>query len=210
MVKKNGRTALRSCFFHRAGRRGSRTEPTMLRNLKPRQRGGMMVNPTPRDGSGWTRCGKKHTGGVSPSSPTRSRRPDPNRTRSFATVRIAPLRVATRGAMCDAHVPAAVGLEHDERSASSGGGIAAGQNPNPFGRSRCRRSAPRSSTRKHQANNPPFSTPTPPPDEAPSATSEVCFSQSGVAGCNRRPQRRTHALRHPPRRPDVRILLSMY
>ena len=30
-----------------------------------RQRDGMMVNPTPRDSSGWTRCGKKNTGGGS-------------------------------------------------------------------------------------------------------------------------------------------------
>ena len=32
-----------------------------------RQRDDTMVNPTPRDGSGWTRCGKKNTGGGSPS-----------------------------------------------------------------------------------------------------------------------------------------------
>ena len=37
-------------------------------------------------------------------------------------------------------------------------GVAAGRNPPfVFGRSRCRRSAPRSWTRHHQANNPPFS-----------------------------------------------------
>jgi len=85
-------------------------------------------------------------------------------------------------------------------------GVAAGRNPNPFvfGRSRCRRSAPRSWTRHHQANNPPFSILSllmilPPRPR------RFCRSQSGIAGCSRSAPHpfpgRTHALRHPLRRP---------
>ena len=85
-------------------------------------------------------------------------------------------------------------------------GVAAGRNPNPFvfGRSRCRRSAPRSWTRHHQANNPPFSILSllmilPPRPR------RFCRSKSGIAGCSRSAPHpfpgRTHALRHPLRRP---------
>ena len=71
-------------------------------------------------------------------------------------------------------------------------GVAAGRNPNPFvfGRSRCRRSAPRSWTRHHQANNPPFSI-LPLLMMFPPRPRRFCRSQSGIAGCSRRAQLRT-------------------
>ena len=83
-------------------------------------------------------------------------------------------------------------------------------NPAGFGRSRCRRSAPRSWTRHHQSNTPllhPF-----PPDDAPSAASEVLplpkrhrgLQQTFPAphlfpGC-------TDVLRQPPRLPLANAL----
>ena len=70
-------------------------------------------------------------------------------------------------------------------------GVAAGRNPPfVFGRSRCRRSAPRSWTRHHQANNPPFSI-LPLLMMFPPRPRRFCRSQSGIAGCSRRAQRRT-------------------
>ena len=64
-------------------------------------------------------------------------------------------------------------------------GVAAGRNPNPFvfGRSRCRRSAPRSWTRHHQANNPPISN-LPLLMMFPPQPRRFCRSQSGIAGCS--------------------------
>ena len=41
----------------------------------------MLVNPTPRDGSGWTRCGKKTPGAAPSPVSTRSRRPEEQRQR---------------------------------------------------------------------------------------------------------------------------------
>ena len=71
-------------------------------------------------------------------------------------------------------------------------GVAAGRNPNPFvfGRSRCRRSAPRSWTRHNQANNPPFSN-LPLLMMFPPQPRRFCRSQSGIASCSRRAQLRT-------------------
>ena len=79
-------------------------------------------------------------------------------------------------------------------------GVAAGRNPNPFvfGRSRCRRSAPRSWTRHHQANNPPFSI-LPLLMMLPPRPRGFCRSQSGIAGCSRRAQLRTLSQDAPTR-----------